>query len=165
LFWLPALLVLAADRLTKLAVQHRMVVGESHRVLGEFFRITSVRNSGAVFGMFPGNPLLFLWISVLAILLVLGLYARGGRGHRLRALALGLILGGALGNLHDRIFYRQVVDFLDFTFGRYHFPVFNVADSAVTVGVALLALDAWIHSGAPRGEAPDAAPPPGDAGS
>jgi signal peptidase II len=166
LFWLPALLVFVADRLSKLQVMHTMAVGESHRVLGEFFRITSVRNTGAAFGLFAGNPRVFLWVSLVAIALVLVLYWRSGRGHRLRSLALGLILGGAFGNVYDRFRYHEVVDFLEFTFGRYHFAVFNVADSAVTVGVALLAIETWLHGSHPSPqEIPGAAQPPGDGGS
>ena len=165
LFWLPALLVVVADRLSKARVMRTMAPGESHRVLGEFFRITSVRNSGAAFGLFAGRPEVFLWVSLFAIVLVLLLYLRGGRGLRLRSLALGLILGGALGNLYDRIRYREVVDFFDFGLGRYHFAVFNVADSAVTVGVALLALETWLSGARSRQEAAGVAPPPGDGGS
>jgi signal peptidase II len=143
-----------------------MAVGESRRVLGEFFRITSVRNTGAAFGLFSQNYRVFLWISLVAIALVLVLYMRGGRGHRLRSLALGLILGGALGNVYDRFRYHQVVDFFEFTFfGRYHFAVFNVADSAVTVGVVLLAIETWLRGSDPsRQETAGVAPPPGNGG-
>ena len=166
LFWLPALLIFIADRLSKIQVMRGMAVCESHRVLGEFFRITSVRNTGAAFGLFAGNHRVFLWISLAAIALVLALYLRSGRGHRLRSLALGLILGGALGNVYDRIRYHEVVDFLELSVGRFHWPVFNMADSAVTVGVVLLALETWLQSGAPaKQEAAGVAPPPGDGGS
>jgi signal peptidase II len=166
LFWLPALAVFVADRLSKLYIMRHMAVGESHRVLGEFFRITSVRNSGAAFGLFAGWYHLFLWISLAAIVLVLALYWRSARGHRLRSLALGLVLGGAFGNLYDRFRYHEVVDFLEFTFGRFHFAVFNTADSAVTVGVVLLALETWLHGGRASGqEITGGTPPPGDGGS
>ena len=148
LFWLPALLIFIADRLSKIQVMRGMAVGESHRVLGEFFRITSVRNTGAAFGLFAGNHRVFLWISLAAIALVLALYLRSGR------------------NVYDRIRYHEVVDFLELSVGRFHWPVFNVADSAVTVGVVLLALETWLQSGAPtKQETAGVAPPPGDGGS
>lgn len=142
-FWLPAVLVFVVDRLTKLRVMHSMMPGESIPVIRNFFHITSVRNTGAAFGLFAGNHRVFLWISLLAIVLVLALYLRSPRRERFRSLALGLVLGGALGNVYDRIRYREVVDFLEFIFGSYHFAVFNVADSAVSVGVALLAIETW----------------------
>src|SRR5205085_7149255 len=106
LFWLPALAIFILDRATKVRIMRSMVPGESHSVLGEFFRITSVRNRGAAFGLFQGNHQIFVVISLVAIVLVLLLYMRTGRAHRLRALALGFILRGALGNVYDRIRYR-----------------------------------------------------------
>jgi signal peptidase II len=163
-FWLPALLVFIADRMTKLHVMRTMVPGESFRVLGEFFRITSVRNTGAAFGLFQGNHRVFVWISLVAIALVLVLYHRSGRGHRLRSLALGLILGGAFGNVYDRIRYREVVDFLEFSVGRFHWPVFNLADSAVTIGVLLLVLEIQAHGDVTKPHGAEVLPPPGDGG-
>jgi len=164
LFWLPAVLVFVLDRVTKLRVMHTMLIGESRRVLGEFFRITSVRNTGAAFGLFAGGHRVFVYISVAAIVLVLALYFRGARQARLRSLALGLILGGALGNLYDRIRFHEVVDFFDFSLNGHHFAVFNVADSAVTVGVALLAWEIYAQGRTGRPEPALPAPPPGDAG-
>ena len=158
-FWLPAALIFLFDRLTKLQIMRRMAVGDSIRVIGDFFRITSVRNTGAAFGMFAGNHRVFVVISLLAIVLVLGLYLRTGRGHLLRSVALGLILGGAAGNVYDRIVYREVVDFLQFSAGRWSFAVFNIADSAVTIGVALLALETYVQ-GRSRPAQPRLAPPP-----
>ena len=162
LFWLPALLVFVFDRLTKIKIMRSMVQGESHQVMGDYFRITSVRNTGAAFGLFAGNHKIFVVISMVAIALVLMLYFRGGRSHRLRAAALGLILGGALGNVYDRLRYGEVVDFLELSVGRFHWPVFNVADSAVSVGVALLALEIYVQGNARKQEVAGAASPPGD---
>ncbi len=163
LFLLPAALVFVLDRLTKFRVMKTMAVGESIQVLGNFFRITSVRNTGAAFGMFAGNHRVFVVISVVAIIAVLALQLRIGRGHALRSLALGLILGGAAGNVYDRIVYREVVDFLQFSAGRWSFAVFNIADSAVTIGVALLALETYVH-GKPRVEQAPAVPSPPEGG-
>ena len=164
LFFLPAALIFALDRVSKLRVSNTMYVGQSHRVLGEFFRLTYVRNTGAAFGLFAGHHQVFVYISIAAILLVLALYFRGARQARLRSLALGLILGGALGNLYDRIRFHEVVDFFDFSLNGHHFAVFNVADSAVTVGVALLAWEIYAQGRTGRPEPALPAPPPGDAG-
>lgn len=162
-FLFPAAIVFILDRFTKLRVMKTMAVGESFRVIGNFFRITSVRNTGAAFGMFAGNHRVFVVISLVAIVAVLALQFRIGRGHALRSVALGLILGGAAGNVYDRIMYREVVDFLQFSAGRWSFAVFNIADSAVTVGVALLALETYVQ-GKPRPEEPAALPTPPEGG-
>jgi signal peptidase II len=164
LFWLYALLVFVLDRITKFRIMRTMVQGETRAVLGDFFHITSVRNTGAAFGLFQGNHRIFVVISLVAIVLVLLLYQRSGRGHRLRTLSLGLILGGALGNLYDRVRYREVVDFLEFSVGRFHWPVFNVADSAVTVGVLLLITEIYVQGSHKAPEPAELPSPPGEPG-
>ena len=132
-------LVLALDQVTKAAVSARLVLSEPVSVLGEFVRLTLVHNRGAAFGLFPGSPLPFIVVSVLAIAVVLYLFARDAYRSLASRLLLGCILGGALGNLIDRVRWGYVVDFIEVGAGRYHWPVFNVADSAVTLGVLLLA--------------------------
>jgi signal peptidase II len=132
-------LVLALDQVTKAGVSARLVLSEPVSVLGEFVRLTLVHNRGAAFGLFPGSPLPFILVSVLAIGVVLYLFARDAYRSLASRLLLGCILGGALGNLIDRVRWGYVVDFIEVGVGRYHWPVFNVADSAVTLGVLLLA--------------------------
>jgi signal peptidase II len=128
-----------ADAVTKAIVAHSLPVGVSLDVLGSYVRLTHVRNVGASFGLFPGNTYPLIALSSLAVLIVLALALRGK--HNAHALVLlGLILGGALGNLYDRVRLGEVIDFIDVGFGPHRWPVFNVADMAVTVGVfALLA--------------------------
>ena len=162
LFALCAAFVLAFDQVTKEAVSSRLLLSEPVPVLGDFVRLTLVHNTGAAFGLFPGSRLPFIVVSLLAIAVVLYLVTREAyRGLPQRVL-LGCILGGAIGNLVDRVRLGWVVDFIDVGLGSARWPVFNVADSAVTVGVILLA---WYLSRAGH-PAPDAenSPRPGLAG-
>ncbi len=132
-------LVLALDQATKAVASVRLTLSEPVPVLGDFVRLTLVHNRGAAFGLFPGSPLPFIVVSVLAIAVVLYLFARDAYRSLASRLLLGCILGGALGNLIDRVRWGYVVDFIEVGVGRYRWPVFNVADSAVTLGVLLLA--------------------------
>ena len=134
-----AALVLALDQLTKAIVSAHLIPGDPVPLLGQFVRLTLVHNTGAAFGLFPGSRLPFILISVLAIAVVLYLFARDAYRSFINRVLLGCILGGALGNLIDRIRWGRVVDFIDVGFGPVRWPVFNVADSAVTLGVILLA--------------------------
>lgn len=148
--WGPALLMLAivsggifaADLLTKTLVQRELDFRESVSVLGQVVRLTYIVNEGAAFGLYLGDAskTIFLVLSSLAAALVLGVYAYGQDEGWLKRFALALILGGALGNIHDRIRYGSVVDFIDIGIGSYRWPIFNVADIAVTVGAILLGL-------------------------
>lgn len=135
------LAVIAFDQLTKAWVRAALDVNESVRVLGEWVRITYIHNEGAAFGLHVGehSSLVFLILAVAASALVLYLYLTTSSGERLQRIALALILGGALGNIIDRIRWNMVVDFVQVGVGGHYWPIFNVADSAVTVGALLLA--------------------------
>ena len=138
LFALCAALVVALDQLTKAVASSRLLLSDPVPVLGDMVRLTLVHNTGAAFGLFPGSRLPFIIVSSLAIAVVIYLFTREAyRGVTQRVL-LGCILGGAIGNLVDRIRLGWVVDFIDVGLGEARWPVFNVADSAVTVGVILL---------------------------
>jgi signal peptidase II len=140
-----ALVVLILDQLTKFWALHRLPPGIPVTVIDGIFSLTLIENRGLAFGMLAGIPAGWRWlvallsIGALAVLAIVGLRMLPG-GGRLTPLALGLIFGGAVGNLIDRGRFGAVVDFLDFYWRGYHWPAFNVADSAITVGVALLAL-------------------------
>jgi signal peptidase II len=131
--------VVAVDQVTKWLATSRLYLGQPVPVLGDVVRFTLVHNTGAAFGLFPGSRGPFIVISILAIAVVLYLFLREtyrGLHHRI---LLGCILGGAIGNLIDRVRLGWVVDFIDVGVGTVRWPVFNVADSAVTLGVILLA--------------------------
>jgi signal peptidase II len=131
--------VLALDQFTKAIASVHLLPGEPVPILGQLLRFTLVHNTGAAFGLFPGSRLPFILISVLAIAVVLYLFARDAYRSLVNRVLLGCILGGALGNLVDRVRWGRVVDFIDVGVGQIRWPVFNVADSAVTLGVILLA--------------------------
>jgi len=136
-FFLTALLLVAADQLSKLWIRSNLAVGESLFEVG-FFRLTYVQNTGAAFGLFQGQSFtltIVASVGVAALLLyVLFFYHRFPRlNNRLNRVALGLILGGMIGNLIDRICFGYVADFIDFGF----WPTFNIADSAGVVGVII----------------------------
>lgn len=145
-FYLIALGVIFLDRAAKLAIIQTLRLGQGIPVIPGFFDVVFVLNPGAAFGFLATlsdqvrNPL-FILVSILAVILILFYHTRYLRSHRLVSVALGLILGGAIGNLIDRLRYGMVVDFLDVHVGPYHWPAFNVADSAISVGVGLMILD------------------------
>lgn len=130
-----ALVFYASDRFSKLLAMKLLHVGESVRVLPGIFHITLVLNTGAAFGLLKERAALFIVISAAAATYII-IYAWRHKGMiPLQAAALGLILGGALGNLVDRMSFGYVIDIFDFRV----WPVFNIADSCISVGVALLA--------------------------
>ena len=140
--------VLALDRFTKNWVSHHIEEGSAITVIPRVFRISHVQNPGAAFSMFSesANPGRTRWIliafSLLAAAVVLGVLLRIGRRLTMTSLAMALVLGGAIGNAWDRIRYGTVVDFLEVHIVHYHWPDFNVADSAIVIGGILLLLDA-----------------------
>ena len=135
------------DYFTKWLVNENLAFGDQHTVIAGFFYLTHVRNTGAAFGLFSDGPAdirlsFFIGTSVIAIGIIVSFYRKLAPGEWLSALALGFILGGALGNLHDRIVHHEVVDFLHFKlWGGYSWPDFNLADSFIVVGVAVLLLE------------------------
>jgi len=134
-------LIVVFDQATKYLVRHNLDLHTAVPVVGDFFRLTYVENSGIVFGIKVGGALpLFTVLSIAATILILYYFYRERASHLGVRISLALILGGAVGNLIDRLVFGRVVDFLDFGVGEYRFFVFNVADSAVTVGVALFLL-------------------------
>jgi signal peptidase II len=145
-FYVLAASVLVLDQGIKAVMTAQLAPRGSVSVVPGLFSLTYVRNTGAVFGLFrslpePWRSLLLTLVPLAAVLFVIVMAMRTPPG-RLRPLAaLGLILGGALGNLVDRIRFGSVVDFLDVYIGEYHWPAFNLADSAICVGVGLLILD------------------------
>jgi signal peptidase II len=129
--------VFALDLITKIVIRSKMAWGEEIAVL-PFFSIVHVTNTGIAFGMFQNKNFLFALIGI-AVSIGMVLYAlRLRKEDPVSALLLAGILGGALGNLYDRLVYGRVTDFLDFYIGRQHWPAFNVADSAICVGAGLL---------------------------
>ena len=147
---LISVVVIALDRWSKLWVSKHIELGQAIPVIPKVFRITHVLNDGAAFSLFAdsASPEHVRWgliaFSTLAALAVLVALIKMGREITLTTLALALVLGGAVGNDYDRIRFASVVDFLEVHIVHYHWPDFNVADSAIVVGACLLLLDALL---------------------
>ncbi len=139
-----ALAVLVLDQLSKLAVLASFSLHEVRPVLPGLFNLTYVRNTGAAWGLFSGMNLALAVLALLISVLLVVFRARIFPPSRLSPPALGLLLGGILGNFFDRVRYDFVVDFLDFYWRTSHFPSFNVADSAICIGVALFCLASFL---------------------
>lgn len=137
-YYLLALLIIGLDQLSKWIVVKQMDYGEQIPVIDNFFYITSHRNSGAAWGILEGKMGFFYVITVAVVIGIIYYLQKYGKNAALIAIPLSLILGGAIGNFIDRISRQEVIDFLDFIIFTYDFPVFNVADSSLVIGVGLL---------------------------
>ena len=143
IFILGAAAVIALDQITKAAITSRFLLHESYAVLDGFFNLVYVMNPGAAFGFLAGASapfryVFFTGITAVAILLIIYYLVKNQHGSAVTVVSLTLIFGGAVGNLIDRIRFGAVVDFLDVYISTYHWPAFNVADSAITVGAILM---------------------------
>lgn len=135
IFYLIALLIVVCDQVTKQLVLSALPVGESHRILGPILSLTHTRNAGGAFSLLQARAPVFVIVGVVAVVAMVAAF------HRLRgaelpiATALALALGGAIGNLIDRIRFGYVIDFFDI----HVWPIFNIADSAITIAICVLA--------------------------
>jgi len=138
--------VLLLDQLTKSMIVQKLFLYEKVEVIRGFFNIIHVRNTGGAFGIFGGEKgglgsVLFVVVSLLAIGAIVYLFVKAREDEKVLAFSFTLILSGALGNLIDRIRYGEVIDFIDFHVSTYHWPAFNIADSAICIGIGLMALE------------------------
>lgn len=145
-YYLIAFVLFLIDQGTKYLIATKLEMYEQIPVIGDFFLITSSRNRGAAFGILQDQ----LWFFIIVTLIVVGgivWYLRKvtKEGRKLLPTALALVLGGALGNFIDRLLMGEVVDFLQFNFGSYTFPIFNIADSCIVIGVGLIILDTLLE--------------------
>jgi len=137
--------VVIIDQVTKLWIMARFALHEQLTVIPNFFNLVYVTNTGAAFGFLAGDKtwlrqVFFVAVALIALVVIVFAYGHLKKQSRFFVYALGLIGGGATGNLIDRLRFGSVVDFLDFYIGSYHWPAFNAADSAITVGVGLFLL-------------------------
>ncbi|MGM8214399.1 signal peptidase II [Bacillaceae bacterium W0354] len=137
-YYILALVVVIFDQITKFLIVGNMKIYESIEVIPGFFYITSHRNSGAAWGILEGKMWLFYIVTVVVIGVIIYYMQMYKHEHPLINIGFALILGGAIGNFIDRLRIQEVVDFLDFIIFSYDFPIFNIADSALTVGVIIV---------------------------
>src|SRR6476660_9858916 len=138
-----AALIVLCDRMTKWLVSQKITLHDSIDVLPGIFRLTHVQNQGAAFGLFAESPsewkvAMLIMFSLAALAVVSALLWRNGNALNATAIARSLVLGGALGDLWERVMSGRVIDFLDFYVGSHHWPAFNIADSAIVVGALRL---------------------------
>jgi signal peptidase II len=140
-----AMFVVIVDQVTKMLIMKNFALYEQQNIIPGFFNLVYVTNTGAAFGFLAGGKswlrqVFFVGVTLVALGVIVFAYGHLKRQGRLFVYALGLIAGGAIGNLIDRLRFGSVVDFLDFYLGSYHWPAFNAADSAITIGVGLFLL-------------------------
>ncbi|MGH9616527.1 MAG: signal peptidase II [Acidobacteriaceae bacterium] len=141
--------VVVADRLSKQWIIHHIISGQEITIIPGFFHLSHVYNNGAAFSLFADTPSpdkirwMLIGFSLIAIAIVLAVFWRAGRRVSVTSVALALVLGGAIGNLYDRLAYRYVIDFLAFNIFGYHYPDFNVADSCIVIGAILLLIEVF----------------------
>lgn len=132
------IVILILDQITKFFVASSMRIGETFEVIPNFLNITSHRNDGAAWGILSGKMFFFYIITVIILVVLIVFYIKEAKHSLLMQIAISLLFAGALGNFIDRVLHGEVVDFVDtFIFG-YNFPIFNVADSSLTIGVLLI---------------------------
>lgn len=141
--------VFVLDRLSKQWIIHHIISGQEITIIPRFFHLSHVYNNGAAFSLFSDTPSpekvrwMLIGFSIIAIAIVLLVFLKVGRRVSLTSIALALVLGGAIGNLYDRLAYRYVIDFLAFNIFGYHYPDFNVADSCIVIGAAFLLIEVF----------------------
>ncbi|MEC3665076.1 signal peptidase II [Bacillus velezensis] len=147
LYYLIALFIIIADQLTKWLVVSHMELGQSIPVIDQVLYMTSHRNTGAAWGILAGQMWFFYVITIAVIIGIVYYIQRYAKGQMLLGISLGLMLGGAAGNFIDRAARQEVVDFIHVIIVDYHYPIFNIADSSLCVGVILLFIHMLFDSG------------------
>ena len=143
LIFVLTIVFLVIDIVSKLLVSNLMVVNDSILVIKNFFYITYVKNTGAAWSIFSGETLGLIIVSLIIISFIIYYISKNKPSTKIEKIGYALILGGSLGNLLDRIIYGYVIDFLDFNIFGYDYPIFNLADSFIFVGVMLIIIYTW----------------------
>jgi signal peptidase II len=160
-----ALVVAVADRATKAVILDQLIPGQTIPIVPGFFSLVYVRNPGAAFGLLASagsgwRDVFLVSVSVLAVAGLIYLIHRTPAERKWERFAAAAVIGGALGNLYDRLVYGEVIDFLDVYVGNWHWPAFNVADSAITVGVVILLVSSFFNDDDYRAEVEEGESPP-----
>lgn len=134
---------LVIDIVSKLVVSNLMNVNESIRVIRDFFYITYVRNTGAAWSIFAGETWLLIIVSLIIMFLIVWYIYKNRPKSKLEIVGYSMVLGGAIGNFIDRVIYGYVIDFFNFYIFGYDYPIFNLADSFILIGVILLVIYTW----------------------
>ena len=144
LYLLTIIVVLGGDLLTKTIINHQMKLGASYELIPNFFYFTNIHNTGAAWGIFAGHIEFFYVITAIAAIAIVYYFLHSSEDQVIFRYGLVLVFAGLLGNLYDRIVFQYVRDFLDFIIFGYDFPIFNVADMGVVIGMFLIIIDLFI---------------------
>ena len=133
-----SLLIFFLDRITKIIITNNFELNIRNKIIDKFFYITNCHNEGAAFSIFSGSIFFLILITVLVIYLIYKKIKSNSKMNNILSISYGLLLGGIVGNLFDRLFYGYVIDFLDFIILKYDFAIFNVADMAIVIGAIMV---------------------------
>lgn len=145
LYYIIAIFIILLDQFTKWLVVKNMDLYEQIPIIENFFYLTSHRNAGAAWGILQGQMYFFYIITFIVIVALIYFLQAYAKTSKLMSVAISFILGGAIGNLIDRVFYKEVVDFFDFIIIGYDYPIFNIADSALVIGVILFLMSSFME--------------------
>lgn len=137
---ITSIILLCIDQISKLLVVNLLTKTDSIAIIKNFFYLTYINNDGAAFSILVGKRILLILVAILVIIMLIHYIKKNNIQNKLEIVSLSLILGGSLGNLMDRVVRGYVIDFLDFKIFNYNFPIFNLADTFIVIGVILLLL-------------------------
>lgn len=138
---LLSLIVLVFDQILKFIIRSKLVLNETINVIANFFNITYVENDGAAWNILSGNKIILILIALLVLFFIFYYFIFNKKLNKIEVIAYSLFIGGLLGNLWDRIFIGRVIDYLDFKIFGYNFPVFNLADMCIVLGVLIIIIN------------------------
>lgn len=142
---LISFLIILLDQLSKIIIRCSLEVGHTISVIGKFFKITHLENSGAAWSILNGKWIFLVILSLLFLVFIFRCIKRDDRNTKLNILSYSFLIGGIIGNIIDRIIYQTVTDFLSFRIIKYDFPVFNLADTFIVIGMFMLILDVFLE--------------------
>lgn len=145
IYYFIALVIIILDQLSKWFIVNNMTIGQSIELIPNFFYFTSTRNDGAAWSILEGQMIFFFIITAIVLVIVIYYMQKLGRFQPLLGTALGLVIGGTLGNFIDRLLRGEVVDFVHVYIFSYNYPIFNIADSSLVVGVVIILIYMFIE--------------------
>ncbi|MBR3523365.1 MAG: signal peptidase II [Bacilli bacterium] len=137
---LISLIIVLIDQLIKILISNTITYAESIKVIPNFFYLTNVHNEGAAWSMFSGKQFVLIIVAVLALVGIYLFLIKGKKLNKLETICYSLLIGGIIGNLIDRVIFNYVIDYLEFIFGNYHYPVFNFADMCIVISIFTLVI-------------------------
>ena len=145
LIYTIALITVLLDQVIKYLVMNNMALHQEIKLISNFFSLYYLKNTGAAFSILGNKTILLILVSIFCLIIIKNAIKKLKRTNTLNIISLGIMTGGIIGNLFDRVLYKSVIDYLSFNIFNYSFPVFNLADIGITVGAILLIIDLMIE--------------------